>query len=217
MGRGVAPWQVGSFVLTLAGVGVAGYLAGVHLAGVPLVCGEGGGCHAVQASEYAELGGVPVALFGLGMYLAVAILGLLRWRRPASLPAATIAGFGLALAGVLFAAWLTYLELAVIGAICRWCVASAAITLGLLATEGVGVARLLAAPAAESGAGNQVGMPAAPRGAAGSSRGVGSAVRHRDWGFLGGKDAHSDHDAAGDARPAGAATGGAARPGGQRQ
>ena len=34
---------------------------------------------------------------------------------------------GQALIGVLFSAWLTYLELAVIHAICIWCVTSAAI------------------------------------------------------------------------------------------
>jgi uncharacterized membrane protein len=33
--------------------------------------------------------------------------------------------------GVLFSAWLTYLELFVIHAICRWCVVSAAMTVSL--------------------------------------------------------------------------------------
>jgi uncharacterized membrane protein len=34
--------------------------------------------------------------------------------------------------GVLFSAWLTYLELAVIHAICIWCVASACVVLAIL-------------------------------------------------------------------------------------
>lgn len=171
--RQAAPWQAVSFALALAGIAVAGYLSAVHLGGATLVCGEGGGCHTVQASRYAQLGGLPVATLGLAMYLVVAALGLLRWRRPAWAPAATIAAFALVLAGALFAAWLTYLELAVIDAICRWCVASAAITLGLLAAEGVGVARLLEAPpvaiapSAGAAATDQTAGPLRPRRAVG--------------------------------------------------
>lgn len=176
MMRSAAPWRLASLALTLVGIAIAGYLTAVHVAGVPLVCGEGGGCDAVQTSRYARLGGVPVALFGLGMYLVVGALGLLRWRRPARASAATIVAFALALAGSIFAVWLTYLELAVIGAVCRWCVASAGVTVGLLAVEGIGVARLLAATATDGTtptAGSDVmsqenGAPFRPRGAAGT-------------------------------------------------
>jgi uncharacterized membrane protein len=69
-----------------------------------------------------------VAFYGVVGYaaiLAVALVGL----RPAWLgrrgPIRLIAA--LATGGVLFSGWLTYLELFVIHAICRWCVASAVI------------------------------------------------------------------------------------------
>ncbi len=52
----------------------------------------------------------------------------------------------MSVSGAIFAGWLSDLELAVIDAVCRWCIASAVVTLGLLASEGIGVARLLAVP-----------------------------------------------------------------------
>lgn len=112
--------------LIAAGIGVAGYLTYVHYAGIDPVCaGAGGGCHTVQASDYAELAGVPVALIGLAGYLALA----------ATLPlggeAGRAAGMGLALAGAGFSLYLTYLELFVIEAICQWCVASAVLMVAL--------------------------------------------------------------------------------------
>lgn len=129
-------------VLAIAGVAVAGYLTYVHYDQSALVCSVGN-CHTVQTSKYAVIAGIPIAILGLGMYLAVIGLGLLRrmraeWRMPA-----TMAAFTIVLAGTLYAAYLTYLEIWVIHAICQWCVISAILTLGLLAVEGTGLYRLL--------------------------------------------------------------------------
>lgn len=110
--RAVTGW------LALAGIAVAGYLTYVHYAELqPLCVGGGGGCERVQSSPWAELGGVPVALLGLLAYAT--LIGALLWR--ARRVAATVAftGFG-------FSAWLTYVEIAELDAICPWCVASAA-------------------------------------------------------------------------------------------
>jgi uncharacterized membrane protein len=52
-------------------------------------------------------------------------------------------------AGFLFTAYLTYLELFVIDAICQWCVVSAVITTAMLILEGSLVKRLLAIDPAE--------------------------------------------------------------------
>jgi uncharacterized membrane protein len=114
--------------LALAGVGVAGYLTWVHYADLEPICGGGGGgCEKVQSSDYAELAGIPVALLGLIGYLA--ILGSL------ALPGDTgrFTGALLALAGFGFSAWLTYVELFEIDAICQWCVASAVLMTALAA------------------------------------------------------------------------------------
>jgi uncharacterized membrane protein len=136
-------------VLSVLGTGIAAYLVWVHYAGLEPVCaGGGGGCERVQSSPYAELAGVPVAVLGLGGYAA--ILGSLALPGPAG---RSVTAF-LALAGAGFSAYLTYLEIGVIHAICQWCVASA-IVMSLVAAAAV--ARLLAA---EPQAAGETGRPA---------------------------------------------------------
>ena len=115
-------------LLALVGLFVALYLW-LHALGYggPLKCGTGG-CDTVQASQYAVLFGVPVAFFGVVGYLAILVVALIALRPAALLEAKwnrLLAG--LSGVGVLFTAYLTYLELFVIHAICRWCVGSAGI------------------------------------------------------------------------------------------
>lgn len=116
-------------VLALLGVGVGAYLAYVALdAEAEAFCSGIGDCHTVQNSQYAKVGGIPVAMLGLGMYLGLAALLLARrfvWReepRPLVLWTLLLAG-----SGAVYSGYLTYLELVEIEAICAWCVASAVI------------------------------------------------------------------------------------------
>jgi len=117
--------------VALSGLGIATYLTVVHYAGGEPVCAVAHGCATVQASDYAVLAGVPVAVLGLVGYLAV-LVALARdgeaWR--------TAAAF-LSLAGLGFSAWLTYAEVGVLHAICIWCVGSA-ICMALLTVLTVG-------------------------------------------------------------------------------
>ena len=112
--------------LAVAGAGIAGYLTWVHYSGLEPVCvGGGGGCEQVQASRWAELAGMPVALLGLVAYLAIlASLGLPDELSRAAATFVSLVGFG-------FSAWLTYVELFEIEAICQWCVASAVVMTAL--------------------------------------------------------------------------------------
>lgn len=138
---------VASLLLSLVGIAVAGYLTIIHYQDDLLVCGIGGGCHTVQNSEYSEVGGIPVALFGLGMYVTILGLTAWRWFRPEQAFVAGAAAFAILLAGTMYAAYLTYVELWVIDAICQWCVTSAIVTLLLLFIEGSSVWRLIDEPA----------------------------------------------------------------------
>ena len=115
-------------VLALAGVFVSLYLW-LHKLGVigVLQCGTGG-CDTVQASRYADFLGLPVALYGVvgyGVLFAVS-LGAVQQahapRRRLDTVLAVLASLGFA-----FTLYLTGVELFVIHAICRWCVASAVI------------------------------------------------------------------------------------------
>ena len=122
-------------VLALIGAAIAGYLTWVHYAGLEPVCvGGGGGCEKVQSSRWAELAGVPVAVLGLAGYVAI-LASLVLPEEPGALAAAflSLVGFG-------FSAWLTYVEIEKIDAICQWCVASAIVMTALAL---VSVARLL--------------------------------------------------------------------------
>jgi uncharacterized membrane protein len=129
--------RVACAALATIGLGIAAYLTIVHYTGSSPVCAISHGCETVQQSRYAEAAGVPVALLGLLGYAAI-LLTLLRDDE-----AARIATALLAFAGLAFSAWLTYAEIALLDAICIWCVASA-IVMALLA--GLSAVRLLAAP-----------------------------------------------------------------------
>lgn len=120
--------RLAELVLILAGIGIAGYLSYVKLFGLKPYCADIGNCDAVQNSPYAELFGVPVAVLGLGAYLALLALWWAKeanWRNLGNW--ARLAFLFVALVGVLFSAYLSYLEIWVIRAICPWCVASAVV------------------------------------------------------------------------------------------
>jgi uncharacterized membrane protein len=82
----------------------------------------------VQLSPYAIFLGIPVPLLGLAGYGTLFTLSLLSLQQPAELRWSRLL-FLLSGLGALFSAYLTYLELFVIHAICRWCLGSAAIIL----------------------------------------------------------------------------------------
>lgn len=110
--------RIAAILVTLAGIGVAGYLTWAHFADQSVICVQGGGCEKVQESSYSEIAGIPVAVLGLASYLTV--LALLVWDAPvARLSAAT-----LAIVGVLFGAYLVVVQLFVIDAVCVWCMAN---------------------------------------------------------------------------------------------
>jgi uncharacterized membrane protein len=106
---------------------------------VPVCVGGSGGCETVQASSYATILGVPVAELGLVGYSGLLLSALLRGEAGAYL------GLLVALVGTLFSAYLTYLEVFVIQAICEWCVASATVMIAALVCAALTV-RLLTQP-----------------------------------------------------------------------
>ena len=119
-------------VLSLGGVFLATYLTLYKLGYVAtLACGTGS-CEVVQSSRWSRLFGQPVALWGAGFYLAMFALSLagsigrLAESRPLSVVMTATSGWG-----VLFSCWLTYVEVARLHAICRYCVGSAVLVMML--------------------------------------------------------------------------------------
>jgi uncharacterized membrane protein len=126
-------YRMGAALTSLLGLFVSAYLYLYKIGRIgTLACGSGD-CETVQTSPWSRFLGVDVALIGLLGYAVLLVVALLALRssqverRP---PALLLTG--LAAGGVLFTAYLTYLELFVIHAICRWCVGSAAIILSIL-------------------------------------------------------------------------------------
>jgi uncharacterized membrane protein len=119
-------------LVALVGLFVAMYLA-LYKAGVigVLSCGAGG-CETVQLSKWSMLGPASVAAWGVAYFAVVfGIAFALTTERFAESRRMPLVLLGLAAWGVLFSAWLTYLELFVIRAICRWCVVSAVLVVVL--------------------------------------------------------------------------------------
>ena len=124
-------------VLSLIGVFLAAYLVANNLGLTPPIpCGQGD-CGTVQSSQYAWVGPVPVSAIGLVGYAALFVLAMMglqpRWAGSRAVAFLLLGGAAL---GVLFSAYLTYIEAVVLQAWCRYCVASA-ILIGLVLVAAV--------------------------------------------------------------------------------
>src|SRR6476646_2635241 len=114
--------------LALAGIFISLYLT-LYKAGVigELSCSIGS-CETVNISRWSVFLGLPVAAWGLFFYIDVFVIAVVgttpRFENEQVISVALAAQAAI---GVLFSAWLTYLELAVIHAICIWCVTSACV------------------------------------------------------------------------------------------
>ncbi len=123
------------------GLVAAVYLAYVETTGATAVCGPVGDCNTVQESRYALLFGfLPVAVLGVIGYIA--ILGgyvYANWIKGIGAEYVPALVFAMALFGLAFSTYLTFLEPFVIGATCAWCLTSAVCMIGVaLASAGSG-------------------------------------------------------------------------------
>jgi len=131
-----------SVVLSGLGVLTSGYLSIKRFTGGSLACSRWAQCDVVNNSLYAKISGVPVSFIGLAGYLLLLGLALTALESDGGTRRRLVtSGFVLALCGVAFSAYLTYIELYVIEAICSWCVASAIIITLLAVVGGVNIWR----------------------------------------------------------------------------
>jgi uncharacterized membrane protein len=134
--RGSLAWLWAPVVFSGLGVLVSTYLSVKRFTGGSLVCTRWAECDVVNNSVYAKIYGVPVAFIGFVGYLLLLGLALAALQAEGARQRRLLAlSFVLALGGVGFSAYLTYIELYVIEAICVWCVISA-ILITLLAIVG---------------------------------------------------------------------------------
>lgn len=113
-----------SIALAALGVLVSAYMTVYKLTENNSMCLGNGGCASVNSSVYSEVRGVPVAVIGVGGYLAILATLLAENRNPFLRRNGTMIVFGSALVGFLFTLYLIYVELALIHALCPFCVTS---------------------------------------------------------------------------------------------
>lgn len=126
---GISKLPLVAALVALAGLADAIYLTVHAYAATPVPCGEGFDCEMVLTSPYAEIAGIPLAVFGAAAYFVAFSLALLTtfgdarmWRI-----------FGvLVLCMAAFSGWLIYVQAALIHAFCQYCLVSAGTTFTLL-------------------------------------------------------------------------------------
>lgn len=123
-------------VLSLLGLGVAGYLTYEHFtSSSTLACSDNGvvNCLKVTTSSYSVVAGVPVAVLGLVFFAVMLVLQLpAMWRRPE--PAVRLSRLAWAVVGLGTVLYLLYVELFSIDAICLWCTSVHVLSLVLFGT-----------------------------------------------------------------------------------
>ena len=133
---GAGGLTIAILVVALIGTVEASYLTYIHYHGLgSLPCfGKNSGhssCEAVQSSVYSKLAGIPVALLGLLGYVTIWVSLFFRGELGRA------AGFGVAMIGFGFSAYLTYREIFTLKEICEWCVGSACLMTILLVLTSV--------------------------------------------------------------------------------
>ena len=112
-------------VVSLIGLLDSLYLSWVEFTHREAFCGGYGDCQTVANSPYSEIAGIPIAILGMGAYLVILGLLYIEQRGGFWLEYSPLIIFGISLVGVIYSIYLTYLEIAVIYAICPYCVLSA--------------------------------------------------------------------------------------------
>ncbi len=115
-------------VATLAVIGafVATYLTLYKLGFIGSLSCSVGSCEEVNTSRWSILLGQPVAAWGIAFYIAVFAIALTGTQsRLAASRGISILLVAVSASGLLVSAYLTWLELAVIRAVCIWCLTSA--------------------------------------------------------------------------------------------
>jgi len=109
------------------------YLSYTVFSGGELICGIVEGCNAVAASPYSRVLGIPLAYAGVVYYLGTVFLAGILYYGWGSLRIVRVGSLLYTLLGALMSLYFLYVQVALIGAICLYCLLSAAITFILFA------------------------------------------------------------------------------------
>jgi len=113
-----------SVALVVLGLLVSIYMTIYKITSNDAMCIGSGDCHTVNASKYSEVNGIPVAVFGMIGYAAILATLYFENRNQFFKQNATLMIFGMALTGFIFTVWLIYVEVALLKALCPFCLTS---------------------------------------------------------------------------------------------
>jgi len=108
--------RIASMVLACIGLLDSLYLTWVKVSNRLAFCGPLGDCESVNSSQYSEIGGIPIAIFGAGAYVFIILILVLEARSSVWKEYGRYLLLGISLVGTLYSIYLTYLEIAVIHA-----------------------------------------------------------------------------------------------------
>lgn len=100
----------------------------------------GRGCQTVWSSPYSTIYGVSLSVVGMGFYSL--ILATVVARSISSQKVIIQIQFSLALIGLVYSLYLTYLEAFIIKAFCFWCLASLAVIIAIFITTVIGLRKV---------------------------------------------------------------------------
>ncbi|MBI3165641.1 MAG: vitamin K epoxide reductase family protein [Anaerolineales bacterium] len=129
-----------SVALVIVGLAVSVYMTIYKLSGNDGMCLGSGDCSTVNASVFSEVNGIPVAVFGIVGYAAILVVHFYEVKMEFLRKNGAMLIFGMSLTGFLFTLWLVYVELAILKAICPFCVTS---QVAMTAIFIIAVARLI--------------------------------------------------------------------------
>jgi uncharacterized membrane protein len=113
-------------IIALLGLSDAIYLLIIKLTSNKALCVPGlGDCWSVNNSIYSEWNGIPISVFGMLAYISIILLLTFLNRVSFLKNFNHIIVLGISLIGFIFSIYLTYLQIAVIKAICPFCIISA--------------------------------------------------------------------------------------------
>ena len=110
--------------LAILGLLVSIYMTIYKFSANDKMCLGSGDCSTVNASRYSEVNGIPVALIGVLGYAAIIGIHLLEKKNEFLESNGSMIFFGISLIGFLFTLWLVYVEIALLKALCPFCVTS---------------------------------------------------------------------------------------------
>ena len=135
-------------LLVVAGLIVTGYMSYNKLAGLPLTCSETGliNCSVVENSAWARVAGIPTAFLGFMAHVMIGAVLLLETRLGLFRSYGVLMAFGLAVFGVMYHAYLTYVSFTILKAVCPYCLTAAVIMVFQLVATSIRLKRYLATP-----------------------------------------------------------------------